>query len=357
MTWDDGIKHFITTYFAAPRMWPVGYILGSPYSPLHLERDIPTKNWRDPFEDLLALQSRGEMIEDADRKAEEQVEAMERFKTSSHFISSVNAGLEHIKQGEAMMQEEHATAVKDNDTRTMDAISNDILPAMKQDRERYIAFARSVKASYDRDLAMPASRWRPRGQWIATLMNTGAVPNWTWRLTNSNDGPVTTFSTRDDTASPESSGVVSISERELTQTFADNQPFEISCAKPVPPGAMKALLGKDHNIRGDQLYDGYTPQKSIVAQSASSDAVALPDGSRAWKTTVRSELADDTSVTRAFVREPGKLYGEVMWGWKSMNLTNTLFAAMMDRSRSPVEEAFERLRAREEAVSVSELDE
>ncbi|KAL8902633.1 MAG: hypothetical protein Q9207_004515 [Kuettlingeria erythrocarpa] len=359
MTWDDGIKHFFSTYFAAPRMWPVGYILGSPYSPLHLERDIPTKNWRDPFEDLLALQSRGVMIDDADRKAEDHIAALARFKDSSYFISTTNQGLEDIKQTEAKLQKRYAIAAERNETAVMDIISNEILPVMRQDREKYIALGQSVKADYDRDLGLTASCLKPRGQWIAALMNSGAVPNWTWRLFNSTDGPVTTFSTSDDDTPSESFGVISISEHELTRTFEDNQPFDISCARPVPPGAMKALLERDHDIRGDQLYEGYTPHKSIVAQSASSEAVTLPDGSKGWKTTVRNELADDTSVTKTFLREPGKLYAEIMGGWRSMALTNALFTSRLDDgSRGlALHEAFERLREQEDGeASVDVFD-
>lgn len=69
MTWQDGVKHFFSNFLASPRMGPIGYILNSPYSPLRLERQIPYKDWRDPFEDLLAIDAGRGMISKEDRKA------------------------------------------------------------------------------------------------------------------------------------------------------------------------------------------------------------------------------------------------------------------------------------------------
>ena len=60
----------MATYFASPRMWPLGYILGSTYSPLNLEQQLPNFNWRDRFEDLLAFESGKQMISAVSRQNE-----------------------------------------------------------------------------------------------------------------------------------------------------------------------------------------------------------------------------------------------------------------------------------------------
>lgn len=44
VTWDDGIKYFLSRYLATSRMWPIGYVMDSPYSPLHLERQNSNLN-------------------------------------------------------------------------------------------------------------------------------------------------------------------------------------------------------------------------------------------------------------------------------------------------------------------------
>ena len=47
-----------------PTVVAMGYLTESPYSPFHLERELPNRNWRNAFEDLLTLESGGEMISD-----------------------------------------------------------------------------------------------------------------------------------------------------------------------------------------------------------------------------------------------------------------------------------------------------
>ena len=54
-------------------MWPIGYLVGSPFSPLQLEHEIPERNWRDAFEDLIALETSGQMISRESREKEAEV--------------------------------------------------------------------------------------------------------------------------------------------------------------------------------------------------------------------------------------------------------------------------------------------
>ena len=54
--------------------WPVAYVVTNPYSPLHLEKQQPLKEygtkWRNAFEDLLAVQSGREMVDNSNRNAQ-----------------------------------------------------------------------------------------------------------------------------------------------------------------------------------------------------------------------------------------------------------------------------------------------
>ena len=63
------VKH---DWLLSPRMWPVGNLIGSPYSPLHVEQAYPQREWRDAFEDMLAVESGGEMISSESRQEERQ---------------------------------------------------------------------------------------------------------------------------------------------------------------------------------------------------------------------------------------------------------------------------------------------
>ena len=69
-------------------MWPVGYIIGSPYSPFHLELQMPKRHWRDSIEDLLALEYGGEMINLDNRKEETEVGRQVRFERASGLLLS-----------------------------------------------------------------------------------------------------------------------------------------------------------------------------------------------------------------------------------------------------------------------------
>lgn len=63
LSWRKSLQHHLATYLSSPRIWPIGYIVQSPYSPLRLEMDMPQGIcWRDAFEDLLALETGSQMI-------------------------------------------------------------------------------------------------------------------------------------------------------------------------------------------------------------------------------------------------------------------------------------------------------
>ena len=105
MTWNDGYKHFFSTFCATPRMWPVGYILDSPYSPLRVERDMPSRNWRDAFEDLLAHDAVGALIPDEVRKAQDEYAAKDRFESANRAIVVTNHNLKGALELQKATQE------------------------------------------------------------------------------------------------------------------------------------------------------------------------------------------------------------------------------------------------------------
>ena len=90
MTWGDGMKYFFSSFYATPRMWPIGYILDSHYSPLRLERRLPNRNWRDAFEDLLAVEAGRDIISDEGRKAGDDYASRNRYELASRFIAEAN---------------------------------------------------------------------------------------------------------------------------------------------------------------------------------------------------------------------------------------------------------------------------
>lgn len=131
-------------YFAGPRMWPLGYILGSPYSPLHLERQIPNLNWRDRFEDLLALESGEKMISAVSRQKEAATASRIRNETAHEDMSEINQTLQRNQDYIVILQKLREIAVRKKNTAVVSIIDNEALPGQKQSSELAIAHGKVV---------------------------------------------------------------------------------------------------------------------------------------------------------------------------------------------------------------------
>ena len=89
----DSISYGASAYLLSPRMWPFGYILNSSYSPLQLEREMPSPRWRDAFEDLLAVDSGQGLIASKTRKEENRLCRQLLLKTVRTSIHEINDDL------------------------------------------------------------------------------------------------------------------------------------------------------------------------------------------------------------------------------------------------------------------------
>ncbi|KAL9024585.1 MAG: hypothetical protein Q9196_006409 [Gyalolechia fulgens] len=324
MTWDDGVKHFFSTILSAPRMWPLGFILDSPYSPLRLEQDVPALNWRDAFEDLLALEAGRPMIPEENRKAEDLFAAGNRFKMASWGISAINYLMQDREKLQAMFQEAHRAALKHKDKRKAESISENQLGSLKSDQERHAAHAQHFKAEYEEQTNSTASSLKPRGQWIASLMNSGALPAWNWMVHNSIKGPVLTFHRNDAPPGLENDGIT-ISELEILQHFEAGRPFSFESPIPLPIRETRAVIDGNailpHIPVPNDPYEKFRPNKnSVMVQFARSEPVELPDGSIGSKTVITNRLANETIETKEFMQQPARLLEEVENARKSMEV-------------------------------------
>ena len=100
LTYRESMRYHFNRYLASPRMWPIGYLIGSPYSPLSIEQQIPERNWRDAFEDLLALESGGQMIDPESRERETIVSNRLWYARLTHSVSAFN---QQLKRDEKCM--------------------------------------------------------------------------------------------------------------------------------------------------------------------------------------------------------------------------------------------------------------
>ncbi|KAL8668716.1 MAG: hypothetical protein Q9168_006663 [Polycauliona sp. 1 TL-2023] len=332
MSWDDGTKNFFSLLFAAPRMWPIGYIMNDSYSPLRVERDMPAKNWRDAFEDLLALENGREMISPQKRKAEDEFVARWRFEHASFSIQQCNHNLHENKKWEESVRVARQRAVKYKDHDVVETTTNDLLPWIQSQNDYQITRAQQVKASYDLCQSWTASRLKAYGHWIASLMDSGTLPGWKWSMGNSADGAVMSFGKRNSPGHVDDAGI-SMSELELQQIFEQGQPHGFGSPAWLPPAAIRALRDGTYDPQYEDLPNDpnkkFRPSaSSILLQQAECNLVKLPDGSTVPSVKVENLLADGTTETKHFVQDSAGLLKEVMDAQTSMGMMREAVLSM-----------------------------
>ena len=178
----------MATYFASPRMWPLGYILGSEYSPLRLEQQYPKFNWRDRFEDLLALESGKKMISAVSRQKEAATGNRLLNESVHEDIFQVNQTLQRNQDYNVLLLKLRDVSARAKDTATLSRIEEEALPFQKKVSERAIADGKALIASLTTLQNKPASSYKSRVPWITSLISSGAMLGWESAVYDSADG-------------------------------------------------------------------------------------------------------------------------------------------------------------------------
>ena len=171
-----------------PHYRPLGYILGSPYSPLNLEEQYPNFNWRDSFEDLLALESGKKMISAVSRQNEALTASRVYNETVHDEVSHVNQVLQRNQDYVVLVLKLREIAVRRKHTDTIAMIDDEALPAQKQSTETAIAMGKSLIRDLKDLQNKPASSYKRRVPWITSLISSGAMLGWKSVLYDSSDG-------------------------------------------------------------------------------------------------------------------------------------------------------------------------
>ncbi|KAL8643085.1 MAG: hypothetical protein Q9226_008434 [Calogaya cf. arnoldii] len=327
MTWADGMKNFFSTYYASPRMGPIGYILDSPYSPLRVVREIPSRNWRDAFEDLLALDTGGQMISDAHRKAEDTYAAQYVYDDANASIAASNTYIrKHQKLNNRVAQ--LAEVAARNDEKDKAAFYDKMRSISEKAMDVLAAHAKDVKSNYEKEIGKSASSLRSHGHWIVSLMTSGALPGWYWREYISADGALMEFGRLN--APSELRANVQITEKELSQHFVDEQPHNFGTALPIPRDRLLAfsqglLEAPKSKIDPFKSFDPST--SSVLMQAGSTESVKRPDGSTATKVYIRNELVNGNSVETDYTQEPGEIIKEIWNARKSIECLGDFLVA------------------------------
>lgn len=322
----EKVGQLLTEWSLSPRMWPVGYLIASSYSPLRLEQEFPKRNWRDAFEDLLALESGGEMISPETREEEKAAAHEIEWQRASTNISRLDKFNKVASSSYALMQEDHRIAEKNKHHNAVSWLDKN-MEAFREAAQHRVSLAQAMKERTEARREWSASKRKDRGQWIASLITSGALPGWRSTLTDTADG-IKMILYNFDSAAPEDGEdpeAIGVTESELSALFEEGVPLGYDDSAPPlyhvshrgfrPVNDGVEVLDDDGNIQlppdpPDCM--SYTPERPYFrTQLTRAERITLPNGKLGTKVTVRNCFTNGETEDKVIVQEPGKVLQEV----------------------------------------------
>ena len=321
LSWKQSLDYHLNNYFKSPRMWPIGYILESPYSLFRLEIDMPNhKNWRDAFEDLLALESGGQMINLESRKKEAEFAKRIWYDGISRQVSLVNDKLKSDAKYLALLKRIHALAARKNFVPTLGAV-NLAIPAKENSTKQTVAAAESMIAvlRQQMDKSWPASSYKMRGQWVASLVSSGALPGWSAQTFDSSEGfQVLLGKIEGDPSDPDGQQVT---EHELKKQYEEGIPMQLG--SPV----WSTDAGYYPEPEDDGLeYPDLPIRPSILSQVISAECTKSDNGNISTKVTLVNQFTDGTTERKEIIDDSSKVLEENERVYASMQVRNAAVA-------------------------------
>ena len=316
LSWDDGSTVLRATYFASPRMWPLGYILGSEYSPLLVEQQIPNLNWRDRFEDLLALESGNKMISAVSRQNEAVTAFRVRSESVHDHVLHVNQRLQDYQDYYGLLQQLREVSVRRKDTDIVSRIDNVALPGQKESAALVIA---SGKSQIDnlKDLEnKPASKYKQRVPWITSLISSSAMLGWESAVYDSADGLMA------DVYKADGSGDGQVfSEMDLATIFRDGHPldfksplwstYEGAYERFAYPDIDELCPDGDADPDAVQTYDAIeNVRPSILSQLTKVQQKMSWNGSMETRVVLKNRFSNGEEAEKTIVNDASKVLEE-----------------------------------------------
>ena len=319
----DRVRQVMSEWLLSSRMWPMGYIIGSPYSPFLVEKEHPNRDWRNAFEDLLALESGGDMISLESRKQEKAVAANFHWERASRCIEKLNRLNARDATGFALAQQAlnlSKSPGNETDPSIVSWLENKLSGA-KQMAQRRVALAEMFKEREANRSQFTASRHKDRGQWMASLITSGALRGWSSALEDSEDAEFICLN-KESVASEDADGIT-FTERELSEHIEDGKPLEQWTPGPPlyqVPHQSPDVLADDHPSVEESvspppeeaIYVSRIPERPYFSrQTTTAERIALPNGKMATRVVMRNYLTDGSVEEKVIVQEPGKVLQEV----------------------------------------------
>ena len=309
------------------QMWPIGYIIASPYSPFRVEKELkelPRRDWRDAFEDLLALESGGEIISEESRKRETVTAVKLGYERAKTCIDSLNeTNILHarvLKTAQTSLS--HVQSPGRRPQPSIVSWLNEKIEQIRKSIQLRIELAHSFKA-FERASDSPASRHKKRAQWMASLITSGALTDWTSTLSDSQAGDLYLFK-KQGTASKEPINC-SFSEvwlrkhldggRQSASPLAIPPLYRVANPRPARPTTDLEILDEDSwppPPPDRPVLWTKTPERPYFrSQSASAERITLPSGKTATRVVIKNRLTNGDVEEKVIVDEPCKVLQEV----------------------------------------------
>ena len=262
---------------------------------------MPCRNWRDAFEDLLALETRGSMIETEVRMLETKTALEIHKQQSAERIRKMNE-LDQRWVSDVQLAESIVVSGKEHQNPLVTEPAEKYLKRLHDIAQRRSEYRKLLEGllTGPRDpapilkLNLSSSYFKTRGHWMASLSTSGACPNWYSNLTNSADGEWWQFGR--DEMEPWGLGDIAATEQQLFDLFENGKSFEPNSPSPSPydydtanasPDEHKAAM--DFNPARESLGEiGCHHQRWIPRPKATILAQAI------WRSTDQDKADDQT---------------------------------------------------------------
>ena len=315
LTWNESLSHHLNTYLLSPRMWPIGYILRSAYSPLQVEREMPDRvSWRDAFEDLLALESGGQMISLESRNKESKVAKRLWHDSLSRDVSVANDQLQLDAKSLGLLKRMRDLFARRNQADALEGIKQNI-SAQEESSKQTIAFGKGRIADLAKGMeeSWPASRYKMRGQWMASLVSSGALPGWYAQIFDSAEGFQVSLGKNGGDRDDDSQ---SMTEEELHKQFMEGIPMKIGS----PTWSTAAGRYPEPEIIQEEVGDGistryvrfpYRPLRPLIlSQFIKAECSKSEKGSLSIKVALENHFTDGTTEQKEIVNDSSKVLEE-----------------------------------------------
>lgn len=325
LSWKQSLKHHLDTYFASPRMWPIGYIIQSSYSPFRLELEMPDHhgNWRDAFEDLLALESGGQMISLESRKKEAEVAKRLWHDSVSLRVSFINDRLKSDARTMSLLQRARDLATRGNWAEPLEEVGKAI-PAQEEYSKKLVADGKGWIANLEEQMGIsrPASSYKMRGQWMASLVSSGALPRWLAQISESSEGFQVALSKYQE--GPDDADSQSMTEMELKKQFEEGIPIQLGS----PSWSTDAGHYPEPDMLREEVMDGgnigyvklqpFRLRPSILSQVISAECAQSEKSKVSTKVHLKTLFTDGTTDDQEIVDDASRVLEETDKVYNSM---------------------------------------